>query len=154
MKEKDINSIIRKSFAHQGDYAFKIPDSGSYTDGFVTHTKLPYDGYAYYNGKFIAWESKFLSKPMSLNLQRLEDHQVDALLKTKHCLNESLALFLVGIKWSSRETRIYAFKDIDMINERRNNKDNILKKEWEQLTNYVTVSKGLIDVDRIVQNAL
>lgn len=154
MKEKDINSVIRKSFAEQGDYAFKIPDSGSYVEGYVTHTKLPYDGFAYYNGKFVVWESKYLSKPMSLNLQRLEDHQIEALLKTKHCLNESIALFLVGIKWSSRETRVYAFKDVDMINTRRNNKNNILKKEWESLTNYVTISKGKIDVEKIVQIAL
>lgn len=149
MQEKDINGIIRKSFAEQGDFAFKIQDSGQYFDGVVSHQKNPYDGFAYYKGRFIAWESKFLPKPMSLNLQRLEAHQLDALQKTRKYLNSSVALFLVGIKWSTRETRVYYFTDLDNIEKRRNNKDNILKKEWEQLTNYIKVSKGQIDLSEL-----
>lgn len=152
MQEKDLNSIIRKSFAEQGDFAFKIQDSGQYFDGIVSHQKNPYDGYAYYKGKFVAWESKFLPKPMSLNLQRLEDHQLDALQKTRKYLDSSVALFLVGIKWSTRETRVYYFTDLDYIEERRTNRDNILKKEWEQLTNYVKVSKGLIDLSIVIED--
>ena len=150
MQEKDLNGIIRKSFAEQGDFAFKIQDSGQYFDGVVSHQKNPYDGFAYYKGKFIAWESKFLPKPMALNLQRLEYHQLDALQKTRKYLNSSVALFLVGIRWSARETRVYYFTDLDYIEKRRINKENILKKEWENLTNYVKVYKGQIDLNEVI----
>lgn len=150
MQEKELNGIIRKSFAEQGDFAFKIQDSGQYFDGVVSHQKNPYDGFAYYKGKFVAWESKFLSKPMALNLQRLEDHQLDALQKTRKYLDSSIALFLVGIKWSTRETRVYFFTDLDEIERRRVHKENILKKEWNLFTNYVKVSKGQIDLSKII----
>ena len=151
--EKDLNGLIRKSFAEQGDFAFKIQDSGQYFDGVVSHQKNPYDGFAYYKGKFIAWESKWLPKPMSLNLQRLEDHQLEALQKTRKTLTSAVALFLVGIKWSTRETRVYAFTDLDEIEWRRNNKENILKKEWEKLTNYVKVSKGQVNIEELLEKA-
>lgn len=151
MLEKDLNGIIRKSFAEQGNFAFKIQDSGQYFDGVVSHQKNPYDGFAYYKGKFIAWESKWLPKPMSLNLRRLEDHQLEALQKTRKTLNSSIALFLVGIKWSTRETRVYVFTDLDYIERRRANKENILKKEWESLTNYVKVKKGQVDIEELIE---
>lgn len=151
MLEKELNGIIRKSFAEQGDFAFKIQDSGQYFDGIVSHQKNPYDGFAYYKGKFIAWESKWLPKPMSLNLRRLEDHQIEALQKTRKALNSSIAFFLVGIKWSTRETRVYVFTDLDYIERRRTNKENILKKEWESLTNYVKVKKGQVDIEELIE---
>lgn len=154
MQEKDLNGIIRKSFAEQGDFAFKIQDSGQYFDGVVSHQRNPYDGFAYYKGKFIAWESKFLPKPMVLNLQRLEDHQLVALQKTRKYLDSSIALFIVGIKWSTRETRVYVFTDLDEIEKRRTNKENILKKEWGLLTNYVKVSKGQIDLNKLLGDYL
>lgn len=149
MLEKDINGIIRKSFSEQGDYSFKIPDSGSYIDGFVTHGKSPFDGFAFYKGRFIAFESKYLSSPSAFNLQRIEDHQIDALKKTKQCLDNGIALITLGVKWSPRETRIYAFSNIEEIEERRNNKNNILKKELEKLDNYVIVKKGIINIEEL-----
>lgn len=153
MLEKDLNSIIRKSFAEQGSYAFKIQDSGQYINGTVTHQKNPYDGFAYYDRHFVAWESKFLPKPMSLNLQRLEDHQLEALLNTRDNLDCSYALFLVGVKWTARETRVYAFSDLDEIAKRRETHDNILKKEFEALDNYVVVKKGVVDVAEMLSKA-
>lgn len=154
MKEKDLNAIIRKSFAEQGDFAFKIPDSGQYMNSRVTHTALPADGIAFYKGKFVMWESKWLSSPSSLDLQRLQDHQLESLKLTRDKLDSSLALFIVGIKWGARETRVYCFKDLDLIEERRINKNNIKKKEFETLTNYVTVYKGLVDVEEMIRKAL
>lgn len=153
MVEKDLNAIIRKSFAEQGDYSFKIQDSGFYQNGKVSHQKNPADGFAFYKGDFVAWESKWLSKPSSLNLQRLQDHQLDFLKKTKDCLNSSKALFLVGIKWTSRETRVYAFLNIDEIERRRNNKENFSKKDFEQMTNYVLVKKGIINIEELLDKA-
>lgn len=149
MLEKDLNGIIRKSFAEQGDFAFKIQDSGQYFNGKVSHTKNPADGIAFYKGYFVAWESKWLPKPSSLNLQRLQDHQLDFLKKTKNCLKSSKALFLVGIKWTSRETRVYIFEDIDELERRRNSKENILKKEFETMENYVSVKKGIINIEEL-----
>lgn len=151
MLEKDLNTIIRKSFSNQGDFAFKIQDSGQYIEGKVTHQQNPYDGYAYYKGYFIAWEGKFLSKPQSFNLKDIREHQILNLKLTRDTLKHSIALLLLGVRWSPKQTRVYIFTDLDTIEERREEKRNILKKELETLDNYVLVKKGEIDIEELLK---
>ena len=151
MQEKELNGIIRRSFEEQGDYAYKISDSGQYINGAVTHQKNPYDGFAFYKGKFVGWESKWLPKPQALDLQRLQDHQLEALKKTRDCLDCSYALFLVGIKWAARETRVYIFTDLDDIERRRTNRKNFLKKDFEKMDNYVLVKKGVVNIEELLK---
>lgn len=147
MLERDLNGIIRKSLEEQGGFAHKISDAGQ-----VTHSKLPFDGFGYYKGHFVAWESKWLSAPRSLDLQRLQDHQLDALKKTRDLLENAYALFLIGIDYGVRNKRVYYYinNDLSFIEIRRNQKQNILKKEFDTLQNFVKIENGRIDFKKLL----
>ena len=147
MLENELNTIVKHSLEHQGGYAYKIPDTFS-AEG--NRSKAPFDGFAFYKGHFISWESKWLPKPMSLNLNRLQDHQLKGLKDTKAFVKDSYALFLVGVNYGNGKKRVYYFTDLDDIETRRKEKRNILKKEFDTLSNYIIIKKGEIDFSEIL----
>ena len=140
MNEAKINTMIRKSLF----WGFKIPDGSM--------GKLPFDIFGVYQGKAIYIETKYLPSPKSFNFHRLEDHQIKALLDIEKLNTEGafVSLFLVAVNYGRAKIRVYYYKDMAEIDERKRNKKNILKKEFDSSSNYVVISKGLIDFSAIL----
>ena len=151
MLESDFNSIVVKSLNEKG-FGYKIPDTFSvYTQ---QRNKAPYDLFGYYDGKFICCESKWLQKPQSFPFTRLEDHQIENLIKAYEFLGvNAISLFLIGIDFGRNDKRVFYWKNEDLyiIRDRKNKKENILKKEFENRQNYIKIQKNLIDIDMIVR---
>ena len=150
MLESDFNSIVTKSFNSQGGYGFKIPDERSTITGF--HSKNPYDVFGLREGKFWAWESKWMNKVQSFNFNRLEQHQIDNLIKAYEIMGDnSVCVFAVGVDFGRADKRIFVWGNSELYNirERKLSKNNILGKEFQKLDNFVTISKGEIPLDKI-----
>jgi len=149
MLEKDFNSLVTRSLNNQGGFGFKIPDERSTITGF--HSKNPYDIFGLFNKHFVCWESKYLTKPQSFNLQRLEEHQINNLIKALEICPNSYCIFAIGIDFGRSDKRVYIWKNEDLykIRERKENKLNILKKEFEQRTNFVKIKKGEVDMEEV-----
>ena len=43
---------------------------------------------------------------------------------------------------------------MDEIERRRDNKENFSKKDFEQMTNYVLIKKGIINIEELLDKAL
>ena len=152
MLESDFNSIVTKSFNSQGGYSFKIPDERSTITGF--HSKNPYDVFGLYKGKFWAWESKWMNKVESFNFNRLEDHQIDNLIKSYEIMEgNGISVFAVGVDFGRNDKRafIWGNSQLYIIREKKNAKKNILGKEFKELTNFVRITKKEIPIDEVIE---
>ena len=139
MNEQQLNTIIGNSL----DWRHKISDGGR-------HGFLPFDGVGIFNNAPVYWEAKFLKKPQSFNFNRLEDHQIANLLEVQRLLPGNPSWFIIGVDFGHADKRVYLFRDMEYINTRKNEKDNILKKEFEKRRNYVCIKKQLIDFKELV----
>lgn len=148
MHEKEFNTIVSKSLNLKG-YGFKIPDT--FVSGTYNRSKSPCDGIGFYNHKFVCWESKYLNEPKSFPFDRLEDHQIKALIDFYENI-DCYSLFLIGVNFGRGDNRVFYWMNGDLykINERKNNKDNIYKKEFLSLDNYIKIKRGVIDFDEIL----
>lgn len=151
MLESDFNSIVVRSLKESNGYGYKIPDTFSiYTK---QRSQAPYDLFGYSQGKFICCESKWLPKPQAFNLNRLEDHQIENLIKAYEILRENcISLFLIGVDFGRNDKRVFYWKNKDLyiIQDRKINKNNILKKEFESLHNFLPIKKGLFEISNII----
>ena len=131
MLETAFNSIVSRSLnLKESSFGYKIADTFS-SGG--TRSLSPFDGFGVYvsesgKGYPVYWESKSLSEPKSFPMTRLEDHQINYLIKLYNALGED-ALCL----------------------ERKDQKKNILKKEFETLNNFVRVERSIIDFQKILE---
>ena len=151
MIESDFNSIVTKSLNSQGGFGFKIPDERSTLTGF--HSKNPYDIFGLFDGHFIAWESKYLQKPSAFNFNNLQEHQIDNLIKAFEICPNAISRFAIGVNFGRADVRCYFWKNEDLydIKARKDNKKNILKKEFENLDNYIKIKKGQLDIKEILK---
>lgn len=151
MIESDFNSIVTSSLNSQGGFGFKIPDERSTLTGF--HSKNPYDIFGIFDGHFIAWESKYLQKPKSFNFKDLQEHQIDNLIKAFELCPNAVSIFAIGVNFGRADIRCYFWKNEELytIRDRKNNKRNILKKEFESLDNYIRIKKKQLDIKEILE---
>jgi penicillin-binding protein-related factor A (putative recombinase) len=152
MLESDFNTIVTKSFNSQGGYGFKIPDERSTITGF--HSKNPYDVYGLYKGKFWAWESKWMNKVQSFNFSRLEDHQIDNLIKSYEIMDgNGISIFAIGVDFGRADKRVFIWgnEELYIIKERKLSKKNILGKEFKELDNFVRITKGAVPMDDVLR---
>lgn len=151
MIESDFNGIVTKSLNSQGGFGFKIPDERSTLTGF--HSKNPYDIFGIFDGHFIAWESKYLQKPKAFNFNDLQEHQIDNLIKSFELCPNAVSIFAIGVNFGRADTRCFFWKNEELytIRDRKNNKNNILKKEFEKLDNYIKIRKGQLDIKEILE---
>lgn len=145
MTEAQLNRVVGVGSLN---WAFKIPDGG-------THGLLAFDGFGIYkpaDGEGIAvyWESKNLKRPESFNFNDLQQHQIDNLRAIAHLSKNVMPLFLVCVDFGRAEKRVYFWRDMDYIYQRKLEKRNILKKEWMVRKNFVLISKQHIDFDKLV----
>lgn len=150
MVESDFNGIITKSLNSQGGFGFKIPDERSTITGY--HSKNPYDIFGLFEGHFIAWESKYLQKPQAFNFNKLEVHQIDNLIKAFELCPTAISVFAIGVNFGRADVRCYFWKNEELyeIKRRKLNKENIFKKEFESLDNFIKVKKGQLNMKEIL----
>lgn len=139
MNEQEFNTIVGNSL----QWRHKIADGGR-------HGLLPFDGMGIFENKPLYWESKFLRKPEAFNFSRLEDHQIENLHKVQELLGGDPAWFLIGVDFGRSDKRVFLFRDMEYIRKRKEDKDSILKKEFEKRRNYVTIKKQLIDFKELI----
>lgn len=135
MLEKDFNTIFRRSL----DWGYKISDAGGQLSG-----QKPFDGFGMLDGTPIYFESKFLPKPMSFNLNRIEDHQIDNLLKISKLNNDIHCVIVLCVDWGRSDKRVFIFSNMEEIFKRRVEGKNFLKKELETLP-YYHIKKGVVE---------
>lgn len=147
--EAEFNTIV----THSLTLGHKIGDQRSTITGF--HSKNPFDGFGVFKGKEQAYpvyfESKFLSEPRAFNFDRLEEHQLYSLLTFATLLPESLSLFLICVDFGRNDKRVYVFRDMLYIKERKENKESITKKEFMIRKNFVKIKKNKIDFNEIIE---
>lgn len=153
MKEREFNTIVSRSFNTLGGFGFKIPDSGQYLNGNVTHTQSPYDGCGYFNKHFVCWESKYLNSPSAFNFNNLKEHQINNLISFyENIPDRCYSLFLIGVNFGRGDVRCFYWLNDDLykIKGRKANKENILKKDFLVFDNYIKVKKGILDFNEIL----
>ena len=106
-----------------------------------------------FDGHFIAWESKYLQKPSAFNFNNLQEHQIDNLIKAFEICPNAISIFAIGVNFGRADVRCYFWKNEDLydIKARKDNKKNILKKEFESLDNYIKIKKGQLDIKEILK---
>lgn len=152
MLEKDLNGIISKSLNELGGFGFKISDAGQYfTNGRIGRSDNIFDGIGYLNHHLFCWESKFLKEPKAFNFNNLEDHQIRNLINFYENVPSCNSLFLIGVHFKHGDTRVFYWgnEDLYSIRNRKENKENIFKKEFESLGNFVRIKKGILNLNEI-----
>lgn len=149
--EAEFNTIVTRSLS----FGHKIGDQRS-TSGY--HIKNPFDGFGIAStelGNFpVYFESKYIRNLSAFNWNRLEDHQIDALLACKHLLPDCLVLFLICVDFGRADKRVFVFRDIDYINSRKQLKQSITKKEFIDRKNFIRIKYSKIDFNEIVKMPL
>ena len=126
MLEKDFQSIVTHTFNSQNGWCYKIPDNGFDTK--------PYDCYGFHDGMSYVMELKWLNKPQAFNFNRLEQHQIDNLIKTYEIMGDNVrACFIVGIDYGRLDKRVFIFCNDQLydIKKRKEEKKNLLKKDFQ-----------------------
>ena len=143
MLEENFNTIV----SHSLDFGYKIADTFSSAG---TRSKSPFDGFGIHKGHLVVWESKWLKTPKAFQFSRLQDHQIENLLRFSKVEN-CVALFLIGVDFGRGDKRVFYWTDMDYIDERKRSSQSILKKEFLSLTNFVKIKKDRIDFDFILE---
>ena len=151
MKEREFNTIVARSFNTLGGFGFKIPDT--FASDSYSRSKAPYDGYGYFNKHFVCWESKYLNSPSAFNFNNLKEHQINNLIYFyENIPDRCYSLFLIGVNFGRGDIRCFYWINDDLykIKGRKNNKENILKKDFLAFDNYIKVKKGVLNFSEIL----
>lgn len=146
MTEAEVNGIVSSSLT----WAWKIPD-GPHLKGYN-----PFDGFGIFkaegsaDGIPVYWESKNLKKPQAFNFNDLQDHQINNLLMCKRLHSQSLTLFLICVDYGRRDKRLFVFRDMEYIFNRKASKKSILKKEFNIRKNFILIKNKHIDFNEII----
>ena len=148
MDERDVNRIMARSL----DFGYKIPDPPQ--QAATSSGQRPFDGFGVWDLSPVYWEAKFARQVKSFDLSRIAPHQADALDECVkiHQAADAKVWIVYGVHVGRGDFRFWIF-DWEIIKPRRDAKNNIKKKELEQLP-YHSVKKQLIDIDpaKIIRN--
>ena len=128
MLEKDFQSILTHTFTSQEGWCYKIEDAG--------FSPKPYDCYGFHDGMAYVMELKWMNKPQAFNFSRLEQHQIDNLLRTYEIMGDNArCMFIIGINYSRLDKRVFIFcnEQLKEIARRKKEKRNLLKKDFDNL---------------------
>lgn len=146
--EAEFNRVVSSSLNKSG-YGYKIPDTFS-SNGM--RSKAPFDGFGWYKGKAIYWESKYLPEVRAFNFDRLENHQIKYLIDAYETVENCVSIFIIGVNFGRGDIRCFVFKNEDLykIRERKIKKQSLLKKEFEKLP-YIKINKGQINIEELIK---
>lgn len=137
--ERDLNKILTSSL----DVGYKIQDVG---DG--VGNKRPFDLFGTFNDRPVYVEGKFKPVPEAFNWSRLEDHQIDYLLKFD--IPNAIACVIIGVVFKRGDIRCFVYCTEEAAYRKKNN-ISVTKKEFMNDENYVKVEKGKVDYNKIVE---
>jgi penicillin-binding protein-related factor A (putative recombinase) len=140
--EADACTIFKNSIIEAKGLCWKIPDPANM---FAQTSQRPFDHFGVFQGRPLYAEAKYLSALKSFDLQRIEDHQIENLCAIKEQVFNAHCWIVLAVKVGRGDNRFYIFDDPFLIETRRKNKENFLKKELEALP-YFSVKKSLIDL--------
>ncbi|MFA5385384.1 MAG: hypothetical protein WC364_12135 [Eubacteriales bacterium] len=141
--ESELCTVFKNSLIVVKELGYKIPDpSGDY----AKTIKRPFDLIGSWEGKLLVVECKYMSTLGSFSLQRVEDHQMEALLQWSRGIPNTQAWIVLGVNVKRGDNRVYVFKDMEEIQRRRDLKENFLKKDLEKMSHF-EIHKGLIDLN-------
>jgi len=160
--EQIINTMVKKSFALDGGFGFKISDPPKSAamnvqknpfDGFgvINTTLIKDETYKKFTSNFIPfyWEAKFMKEVSAFALKRIEIHQAYYLNNTLK-LPETFSIVPLGIYAKRGEVRIYLF-EWEALSQLYENGFSIHKKFLEKLPfNKVVLKEGLFSIDHII----
>lgn len=147
MNEGEACTIIKNSFLAQNNFCYKIPDP---SHSFSSTIKRPFDLMGSFLQKPIVIEVKYQKGLYSFDLQRIEDHQIEALIYYKKQIPDAFSLVMLYVYVKRNDHRVFIFNILDII-ERRKNKQNYLKKELETLPYFSVKTK---DDKKLIQEEL
>lgn len=113
MLEKDLNSIIVKSFEKEGDFAYKIPDPPKMVA--TSSAERPFDWFSMGKVTYFA-ESKLVKPYKAWNFNSISDHQwkniglIDSLSKRFNLQSVVRGIFVLGVWVKYKETSLYFFE--------------------------------------------
>lgn len=142
MKEADLNRIIANSL----DWGYKIPDPPQSVA--TVASQRPFDGFGTWQSIPVYWEGKFSKRVKSFDLSRIADHQAAALEALYSTLSTAHIWVVYGVYVGRADFRIWIF-DWSVLRDRRQNRENVLKKELEQYP-YHAVKKQRIDITSVI----
>lgn len=145
MLEKKLNEVIGKSL----NWHFK-PQDGPHLKGVICFDGIGVFKPADADGIPIYWEAKNLKKPSAFNFNDLQPHQIDNLKAISHLCSTAMTLLLVCVDYGRMSKRVYVFRDMDYIFQRKLDKRSILKKEFDKRRNFVLIRKDLINFNEIL----
>ena len=135
MREKEFTTRLHKIFKDNGAWIWKIRD-----DGFLNC----FDAVGCYKGIPLAFEYKFLPSPKAFPFTRLEEHQIQNL--KEHWKAGGWSALVIGVCYGRGDIRVfvYANEQLPMIEQRKKEKKNILKKEFDNST-YMKMKERNLD---------
>ena len=141
MLEKNFQTYMTHSFREAGAFLYKISDA--------SWEKKPFDCFGVYKGKPIAMELKWLTTPKAFPMTRFEDHQLQGLLDWWK--SGGWGALVIGVDFGRSDKRLYIWKNEELLGleQRKKDKRNILKKEFEALP-YILMKNQKIDIDRLI----
>ena len=85
----------------------------------------------------VYWESKSLNEPKAFPMTRLEDHQINYLIKLYNALGEdALCLFLICVDFGRADKRVFVWKNKDLLYIGKNRYDSAFWTAYPDLSNY------------------
>jgi len=149
VKERDLNSIINRSFKKLG-FSHKIADpmGGS-------GIQNPFDGFSVFNGLPWYWESKLIKNGYhSFNFKSIEDHQFSNLSKISTDLKDKCyTLIILGIYLKYKYFEVMMFDVYYIMNLISKGKNSLLQKELLKIRDKGYVSQiQNIDGEKVLTN--
>lgn len=141
MLEKNFQTHLTRAFKKLGGFLYKIPDCG--------FDRKPFDCCGVLKGRPIAVELKWLTSPKAFPLTRFEDHQLQGLKEWWLAGGESY--LIIGIDYGRADKRLFVWHNGELLGleQRKAEKRNILKKEFEKLP-YFKMKGGEIPLEDFI----
>ena len=94
-------------------------------------------------------ELKWLTTPKAFPMTRFEDHQLEGL--KEWWLAGGWGALVIGVDFGRSDKRLFIWKNEELLGleQRKKDKRNILKKEFEALP-YILMKNQKIDIDRLI----
>jgi penicillin-binding protein-related factor A (putative recombinase) len=144
--EASVCTIFKNSLLLSNEVMHKIPDPSS---NYSSTTQRPFDMFGSWQGKPLYVECKFMNKMQSFNLQTIQDHQIDNLCNFKKRILNAESWIVLGVHAGRGDNRIYVFKDIFEIEERRKAKENYKMKDLLTFS-FLPVKKDLCQLNLLL----
>lgn len=159
MKESDLNRIIKLNINEQDGWCEKISDSAGIAAKMAS--KNPFDLFGITENYIFYFESKLSKKWEAFAFSRIEDHQINNLLKIREIVSSTnfpvLTCITFAIWLPRKDIELFVFS-IGLIEKLiKEGKKSINKKELEKLSNdkkSIIIKKKYFDIKLLKEKVI